>query len=838
MLGRQRRNKTKEVPPISLSKCLAKTVNKSENPIAGMNVVEHCLLVGSIARELVNRIPPVFKSELERLSAEVVAAVHDIGKISPSFQEKIYASLGKRLGLASGIDDDNAIGGHTVIGRETLLKLRKDVAEIVGRHHGYRSPEGDGACAEKYGGKAWHIKRLRAVAFLERELGKKLPRKIPYEYREVLCGLTTLSDWIASGGVFETMTSIPLEKDLLSLTKDAVDKAGFILPKIRNDLSFEDIFGFSPNPLQKAFCELVDHPGVYFLEAPMGMGKTEAALYAAYRLLEKGLATGIYFALPTQFTSEQMFSRMRFDFLDKILDSERKDLFLLHSLAWLVETDLGEDGSVGGSWFADNKRKILFPHAVGTIDQALLGVLNVRHSPLRIFGLYGKVVILDEVHSYDAYTFVFITRLIDILSRLGCTVFLLSATLTSKAKKRLVGLDCSQDAGECYPAISVVRDKEIRTIPVHFPGRELDVRIEFPSDEDAFDMAIESAYAGGQVIWIENTVAQAQEVYKRLSACVSDEVEVGLVHSRFIKPHRKKKEDYWVDLLGKGAGLRRYSAGRILVGTQVLEQSIDVDADLIISRLAPSDMLIQRMGRLWRHRIYDENRKVKYPVFAVLCPRIIEEGCFGPSQNIYPSYILARSLLVWKEVELLRLPYDIKKVLNETYADRKEEDALLNRWKEEWEKKSQLLETKAGNVTSPILSGISDDESWTRYSEVQFCDALILRGFKPDKGTIVLLNDDLREEVVDIVSARQMPKHRRKEVARKLMMNMVKVPAWMTPAMRDYEDWFSDFIYTKGGVRPLLLGKDNELLNLQFVSPRNDGILLYDDVLGFRFLRK
>ena len=168
--------------------------------------------------------------------------------------------------------------------------------------------------------------------------------------------------------------------------RKALDHAGFLPLSLQTGLSFEALFGFSPREVQQAFIDQVSGPGVYILEAPMGMGKTEAALYAAYRMLEQGKAGGIYFALPTQLTSNKIHDRVN-AFLSRILlqDSLQAPL-LLHGKAWLKtfsEQEMGEDAAPGKPWFQSGKRGLLAPFAVGTIDQALMAVIRVRHSAVR-----------------------------------------------------------------------------------------------------------------------------------------------------------------------------------------------------------------------------------------------------------------------------------------------------------------------------------------------------------------------------------------------------------------------------------------------------------------------
>ncbi|MEN3752597.1 DEAD/DEAH box helicase [Mangrovibacter sp. SLW1] len=201
------------------------------------------------------------------------------------------------------------------------------------------------------------------------------------------------------------------------------------------------------------FIEQVVGPGVYILEAQMGMGKTEAALYAAYQLLSKGKATGIYFALPTQLTSNKIYDRFN-TFLEQIVSAETpKRSLLLHSNAWLQNSEAGEEGSPGGSWFNQSKRGLLAPFAVGTIDQALMAVMNVKHGFVRAFGLAGKVVILDEVHSYDLYTGTILNELVAFLRQIDCTVIILSATLSQDRREALLQQTTTSTA---YPLITAV----------------------------------------------------------------------------------------------------------------------------------------------------------------------------------------------------------------------------------------------------------------------------------------------------------------------------------------------------------------------------------------------
>lgn len=239
------------------------------------------------------------------------------------------------------------------------------IAEIVGQHHGF-SPQlgGRQADAEVFGGSAWQAQRAALVQELGQRLGMKWPHIASAAQAPLVAGLTSVADWIGSGSHFEDPTQ-PWQ----DLIDTALSEAGWVAPSYRRALGFADVFGFAPRTAQQQLLEVAQRPGVYVLEAPMGLGKTEAALYAVYPMLERGQASGIYFALPTQLTSNKIHERFN-AFLSRILapDCPHRSALLLHGKAWLQQTDMGEEGRPGGAWFHQAKRGLLAPFAVDTID--------------------------------------------------------------------------------------------------------------------------------------------------------------------------------------------------------------------------------------------------------------------------------------------------------------------------------------------------------------------------------------------------------------------------------------------------------------------------------------
>ena len=617
-----------------------------------------------------------------------------------------------------------------------------------------------------------------------------------------------MADWISSGAIFDD----PGE-DWRPFVAQAVDEAGFRPVSFVPDLSFENIFGFAPNAVQKAMMQIVSGPGVYALEAPMGMGKTEAALFAAYRLLAEGKA-GRPCTLrcprasrPTGFSSAfspffAPLSPRKVSTPQPCSCTEPPPLYATHN----------DTGKLASSWFEQSKRGLLAPFGAGTLDQALMSVINVRHSAVRSFGLAGKVVILDEVHSYDAYTGTLLDALIRHLEHIGCTVILLSATLTRSRLADMMG--CARDGSDAYPLITAKcaddASGQVRELTVpeedapknHAVHTRLDA-----SDKEAVNEALLRAEQGQQVLWIENSVAEAQNAFRLFAAHAAGMgVETGLLHSRFTPSDRERNERRWTELYGKRSD-ERSLCGRILVGTQVLEQSLDIDADFLVTRLCPSDMLFQRMGRLWRHEQVLRPDGAKREAWAI-APSLREAlsspaSAFGVSGVIYAPYVLARTLEVWSGRTSVLLPADIRPMLEATYADRNEEPSpgISGVQKDLLRKKESLrmlaLSSQSRGQRRP------EEAAGTRASEEETCPVLLVRALN-DKECLTARQQRLCLD--------RLPEHRR-EVSAALFANIVRIrrknnpftqPVNTDKQLRRPSSWY---LPVKESSEPLYLGK-------------------------------
>lgn len=750
MFGR-RKSLSNGTPPrdktVPFERCPAKTfTTASGDVLLGRTVLNHCTIVGEVARELIARMPLKTKQILFPKSAPLVAAAHDIGKVSPTFFEKIRRActvLPDGLETLPLIDPamERQWGGHAGVSEVTAIFVSapKFIPEVLGQHHGF-SPPINGLLAddEIFGGTAWLLERQKLLTSLKAELDLDWPHIESAAQARLISGLTSVADWIGSGAFFENPEA-PWRDNICN----ALDSAGLVPPIYKKELSFGDVFsGYTPLVTQQRFIDKVKGPGVYVLEAPMGLGKTEAALFAAYKMVSSGQASGIYFALPTQLTSNKIYDRFQ-SFLQQILAEEcRHQSLLLHGSAWMLEsTDMGEEGRPGGAWFSQAKRGLLAPFAVGTIDQALMSAMNVKHGFVRAFGLAGKVVILDEVHTYDSYTGTLLDALVDLLRQLHCTVIILSATLTRDRRQTIIGAPVSRND---YPLITALKNSNTDQIPVEIegessPAHHVNVTIT-GSEQRAVSEAFSRAEQGEQVLWIENTVNEAQKRFLDM-ASVSQELGIscGLLHSRFTQEDRQAIEDVWVNQLGKPGWQERQSCGRILVGTQVLEQSLDIDADFLVSRFAPTDMILQRLGRLWRHSACPRISGARCEAWIIAPDRLpaIEDPVtyFGASAFVYSPYVLCRSLAVWESLDRVVLPDDIRVLMDKTYIDQKETGAMA-KWFDELENGTkkragrQALRQFANLTLSEGGKTLPESKAQTRFSEEETVDVLLVKSLE------------------------------------------------------------------------------------------------------------
>ena len=506
--------------------------------------------------------------------------------------------------------------------------------------------------------------------------------------------------------------------------------------------SFEQIFPkLSPRPLQRAIIDALSdfsEPGILLVEAPMGEGKTEAAFFAYTELQRRFGHRGLYVALPTKATGNAMFSRT-LAFLSQLGTNRILDMQLMHGGGLLNETfqvlrisgiyDPETGGGVrAGEWFTDKKRALLSEYGVGTVDQALLPILPVRHQFVRLWGLANRVVVFDEIHAYDAYTGTLLLHLLRWLLALGSSVILLSATLPPSIRKKIskVGESGLPEPEVHYPRISLFRPGK-NVLQKHFepdPARHLSVSIHgIPADLPRMADALNEYFDRGMGLVLVNTVQRAQEFYRlfpdgevleqngvRVGKKLPDGTEIFLFHARYPGDRRQKREELVLNTFG----INSCRDGRkILIATQVAEQSLDLDFDLIVTDLAPIDLILQRAGRLWRHA--RPNRPVSEPTLLIASLDEDTPPSFGKPlwwDSVYREDILLRTWLFLKPRQSLTLPNDIDDSVRMVYEDQViAPEYLLERMEKALISEEGETMAHMGQANLSII-GFPDDASW------------------------------------------------------------------------------------------------------------------------------
>ena len=832
------------LPVLPFSECIAKS---TEDNRPGQTVEQHSLVVGAVATALWQRLPHVIRKQLPD-GLITLAALHDLGKICPGFLRKI---LGNHLPMIfrelSNFGNESFETKHAIISEASLTAwLRKQDsprslapwATVLGLHHGSRDEQPRGDLDARYGGPLWQSERHRLLERLLQTFGP-LPDVPPTP--ETIClaaGFVCICDWIGSDEKLFPPKKISPSTDLTQLANDALDAAGWTWPVIRQGLSFDELFGqgkhFRPTTVQQAVYDAALDPGVFIVESLMGTGKTEAALAGAYRLLESGHNCGIYFALPTRLTSNRIHERLT-HFVEAAYGKENA-VRLLHGQAWLQQ-QVGQQLSYGGeelqprgSWFHPAKRGLLWPLGVGTIDQSLLGILHVKHNFMRAFGLAGKVVILDEVHSYDMYTGTLLDELVKMLQQIGCSVFILSATLT-QARRQAFFESMPLPPTNAYPLLTASPG---RYLPISAPKKPSPPRvyhIKHITDavERIAETVAERVEQGQAVLWISNTVAAAQRRYRAAKSAIREgDSELGLLHSAFPPWRREDLENKWMKRLGKTA---MRDGGSLLVSTQVVEQSVDIDADLLVTDLAPTDMLFQRLGRVWRHNRSD--RKAPQAEVWIVEPSAMDNNnadefreALGPSAFVYSPYVLWRSLQVWRNRQSVVVPDELRTLLEATYRDVASDDPDEPAWvREELFQEFQIHKQKLRGIalamTDSRLPTLSDREAHTRYSTTPTVSFLLVREINTShsKVQVVLSNGEsvvLNPLWCDFPTARSV--HRNVISLRKScrVPELTKMPRWLQVAIH-------------GEVGVLRIDADNGRLYQENGAPTE---LFYSDAMG------
>ena len=633
----------------------------------------HCLDVAAAGEALLTRHRGLRQglSRLLGLSGEetvplacFLLCLHDIGKFAKRFQAKEPARYPDCFG-----DDptclpesyDHGAGGLRLFDADDgFFRLpygvsrrawRPLVSAVVGHHGAPPQPRnGESLVALRPDfGKAgieaakMFIRQVHGMFALPQAM-RPLEREGVRRASFALAGLAVLADWI--GSKQEWFPYCEPDQDLETYWRHtrkqgahAAEEAGVLPVESSNHLDYRALIGEDarPTPMQEwsDSVALPDGQALFMIEDETGSGKTEAALMLTQRLMASGRADGLYVALPTMATANAMFDRLAIAYRHLFASDALPSIALAHGSRGMHDgfrsaileagrneapyshPESQEDSSettasaACAAWIADDRRRAFLADAgAGTVDQVLLSILPSQHQSLRLLGLMRRVLILDEVHAYDAYMQREIERLLEFQAGLGGSAILLSATLPLSTRKRLAdaftkGLGKRKatrhavDNDMDYP-LATVCATSVRTseqIPGQ-PGRARTLPVRFLRTTEAALSVVERAARGGQaVLYIRNTVDDVLETHAALTA---RGLGPDVFHARFALGDRLQIEKRVVARFGKLSNPAE-RAGRVLLATQVVEQSLDLDFDVLVTDLAPVDLLIQRAGRLWRH---------------------------------------------------------------------------------------------------------------------------------------------------------------------------------------------------------------------------------------------
>jgi CRISPR-associated endonuclease/helicase Cas3 len=566
-----------------------------------------------------------------------------------------------------------------------------------------------------------------------RELGSLLLHKRQFPKSELskirivswwIAGFTVLCDWLGSNANYFPHQSAIFSLDnywqtTLKQAERAVLETGLMPVKISARITLEQLIPPSKQedivstPLQQQARDftITDSPHLFILEDVTGAGKTEAAVLLAHRLMTAGLGRGIYFALPTMATANSMYARMGRAYRYLFSPDSNPSLILAHGARELSRefrqsilpvtaknnADYGDGTMPAGAhcngWLADNRKKSLLADiGVGTIDQALLAVLPSRHQCLRLLGLLTKILIVDEVHACDSYMHELLCTLLKAHRAAGGSAILLSATLPQEQRQALVD---SYMAGQSlqlpvlektdyssYPLFTSISDHDTRELVVDTRvSAKRVVHVKLMHEQKDIETLLDQTVAAAKcACWIRNTVADARETFVALQRSHPD-WNIELFHARFTLGDRLDIENRVVQRFGKNSG-NKERKGRILIATQVVEQSLDLDFDEMITDLAPIDLIVQRSGRLRRHsRDNFGNRKMGKDergeiTLHILAPPVVENpgedwfaGFFKRTGKVYPHHgqlFLTAELMQSKGK--FRMPEDARELIESVYG--------------------------------------------------------------------------------------------------------------------------------------------------------------------------
>lgn len=614
---------------MDITKIWAKTSPKKSliNHMLETGIVAGCLTdTNGIYHPVLNRLSEITGFDSDTLLAKIVfiCAIHDIGKIHPTFQgrdEKTLEIL-KQEGL-NQVSFDTRFR-HEQYGANIFNRLSVDdadmknsdiISQIIRMHHQKEQKKNSDIdiikIDDKEKAKKWrhiqneiydYVKNIFRFDNLNL-INKNISKSKLFVVQNAILGIMITSDWIASNSyVFDNQQYKNVDEFLESRKTQALrflNNEGLIRQQIPVMQNFMSAFGFNGRPVQNDVEKIVHKNDIkcMLIESDCGSGKTEAALYAAAVLGNRSGLSGIYMGLPTGVSAEAIQNRV-----DEFLTSHG----MRNTKLYTSKSMLLREPDKKPIWTDISRQRLLASSAVGTVDQVMTAARLVRFESVRMDGLASKVLIIDEIHAYDAYMLAVIKDLLKICGELGVPVIMLSATLPISTKNDLLGVLCDGDIElhNGYPMISyVTKDGKTHEHVSHqyMPDKKISCELlPILNDNDKIARyAVDAVKDGGCECVIMNTVADAICVYDKIKKNKKNDCKIILYHSRMTINARDETSQKILAMCGKDRTKRPERV--IIVGTQVLEQSLDVDVDYMITAICPIDLLFQRIGRYHRH---------------------------------------------------------------------------------------------------------------------------------------------------------------------------------------------------------------------------------------------
>lgn len=614
---------------MDITKIWAKTAPKKSliDHMLETGIVTECLIdADGMYRPVLSRLSEITGCDNNKLSAKIVfiCAIHDIGKAHPIFQGRDAETLEilRRKNLNQESFDTRF--RHEQYGANIFDRLSAEdvdiknsdiISQIIRMHHQKEQKKNSDIdiikIDDKEKAKKWrHIQKeiydyIKNVFHFDNLnlINKNISKSELFVVQNAILGIMITSDWIASNNyVFDNQPYKNIDEFLKSRKLQALkflNNEGMIRQQIPVMQDFKSAFGFNGRPVQNDVEKIVHKNDIkcMLIESDCGSGKTEAALYAAAVLGNRSGLSGIYMGLPTGVSAEAIQNRV-----DEFLTSHG----MRNTKLYTSKSMLLREPDKKPIWTDISRQRLLTSSAVGTVDQVMTVARLARFESVRMNGLASKVLIIDEIHAYDTYMLAVIRGLLMICGELGVPVIMLSATLPISTKKGLLGVVGNRDMElhNGYPMISyVTKDGDVyeQVSNQYMPDKKISCKL-LPilnNNDEIARYAVDAVKDGGCECVIMNTVADAICVYDKIKEKKSDNCKIILYHSRMTINARDKKSREILKMCGKDRSERPERA--IIVGTQVLEQSLDIDVDYMIIAICPIDLLFQRIGRYHRH---------------------------------------------------------------------------------------------------------------------------------------------------------------------------------------------------------------------------------------------